>query len=112
MFGGLELEPAVEHDDGPGFSVVTGPSAEAGADPCAVGERGLGVGVFLALGPAFELGAEGLQQGLVFGLEGIGDGPQRAWSGVALAGVNELLEAHRGDEGGHDQPAQGALRLR
>src|SRR5215203_6049064 len=32
-FGGLELEPALEHDDGSGLAVVAGPSAEAGADP-------------------------------------------------------------------------------
>src|SRR5215207_7718566 len=51
-FGGLELEPALEHDDGAGLAVVAGPSAEAGADPCR--ERAPGVGVALSFGLAFE----------------------------------------------------------
>src|SRR5215218_9416441 len=49
-FGGLELEPALEHDDGSGLAVVAGPSAEAGADPCCIGERAPGVGVALSFG--------------------------------------------------------------
>src|SRR5215207_296948 len=44
-FGGLELEPALEHDDGSGLAVVAGPSAEAGADPCRIGERAPGWGL-------------------------------------------------------------------
>src|SRR5829696_3796807 len=52
-FGGLELEPALEHDDGSGLAVVAGPSAEAGADPCRIGERAPGVGVALSFGLAF-----------------------------------------------------------
>src|SRR5829696_3553913 len=53
-FGGLELEPALEHDDGSGLAVVAGPSAEAGADPCRIGERAPGVRVALSFGLAFE----------------------------------------------------------
>ena len=36
---------ALEHDDGSGLAVVAGPSAEAGADPCRIGERALGWGL-------------------------------------------------------------------
>src|SRR4051812_1613126 len=59
-FGGLELEPALEHDDGAGLAVVAGPSAEAGADPCRIGEGAAGVGVALSFGLAFEALAHSL----------------------------------------------------
>src|SRR5829696_3309034 len=58
-FGGLELEPALEHDDWSGLAVVAGPSAEAGADPRRIGERAPGVGVALSFGLAFEALAQG-----------------------------------------------------
>ncbi len=35
--GGLEFEPAFEHDDGSGLSIVAGPAAETCADPACVG---------------------------------------------------------------------------
>ena len=43
---GAELVEAMEHDDGSGFSVVSGPSSEAGADPGGEGEGAFWVGVF------------------------------------------------------------------
>src|SRR5215203_5194712 len=91
-FGGLELEPALEHDDGSGLAVVAGPSAEAGADPSRIGERAPGVGVALSFGPAFEALAQGFDEGQVVRAEGVGDGPEAALSGGAVAGVAELLD--------------------
>ena len=43
---GAELVEAVEHDDGSGFSVISSPSSEAGADPGGEGEGAFWVGVF------------------------------------------------------------------
>src|SRR5690606_27497242 len=96
-FHGLELEPSLEHDDGSWLAVVAGPAAQASADPGGVGERALGMGVFLALGLALQLVAAGFEQGLVVRVEGIAQGPQRSRS--ALAGMDELLDDERGDQG-------------
>src|SRR5579862_5805791 len=68
-FYGLDFEPSVEHDDGAWFSVIAGPSAEAGTHPGGIGERCLGVGIFLTCGLAFELGAERVQERPILGLE-------------------------------------------
>src|SRR5215218_6675802 len=108
-FGGLELEPALEHDDGSGLAVVAGPSAEAGADPCRIGERAPGVGVALSFGPAFEALAQGFEEGQVVRAEGVGDGPEAALSGAAVAGVDELLDGDGGDKGRHGELAPGAV---
>jgi hypothetical protein len=64
---GLEVEPAVEHHERTGFSVVAGPASEASG----VGKGAAWVGVFLSFGLALELLAEGLDQGDIGGLEGI-----------------------------------------
>src|SRR5215207_10123564 len=108
-FGGLELEPALEHDDGSGLAVVAGPSAEAGADPCRIGERAPGVGVALSFGPAFEALAQGFEEGQVVRAEGVGDGPEAALTGAAVAGVDELLDGDGGDERRHGELAPGAV---
>ena len=72
MFDGVELCEASEHDDGAWLAVVAGPSAESREDPCGVGERAAGVGVFLLFGFAFEALADALQGGLIVGIEDIG----------------------------------------
>src|SRR5215218_3917842 len=107
-FGGLELEPALEHDDGSGLAVVAGPSAEAGADPCRIGERAPGMGVALSFGLAFEALAQGFDEGQVVRAEGVGDGPEAALTGAAVAGVDELLDGD-GDEGRHGELAPGGV---
>src|SRR5215208_4315101 len=108
-FGGLELEPALEHDDGSGLAVVAGPSAEAGADPCRIGERAPGVGVALSFGLAFEAFAQGFDERQVVRAEGVGDGPEAALTGAAVAGVDELLDGDGGDERRHGELAPGAV---
>src|SRR5215207_313323 len=108
-FGGLELEPALEHDDGSGLAVVAGPSAEAGADPCRIGERAPGVGVALSFGLAFEALAQGFDEGQVVRAEGVGDGPEAALTGAAVAGVDELLDGDGGDERRHGELAPGGV---
>ncbi len=72
--GGLDFEPPLKHDDGAWFSVISGPSAEAGADPGGVSERAFGMRVFLALGLAFEVSAIGFDEGDVLGFEDVGTG--------------------------------------
>src|SRR4051812_50077348 len=69
-----------------GLAVVAGPSAEAGADPCRIGERAPGVGVALSFGPAFEAFAQGFEEGQVVRVEGVGDGAEAALGGGAGAG--------------------------
>src|SRR5215203_551563 len=108
-FGGLELEPALEHDDGSGLAVVAGPSAEAGADPCRIGERAPGVGVALSFGLAFEALAQGFDEGQVVRAEGVGDGPEAALTGGAVAGMDELLDGDGGDKGRHGELAPGGV---
>src|SRR5215207_6672639 len=108
-FGGWELEPALEHDDGAGLAVVAGPSAEAGADPCCIGERAPGVGVALSFGPAFEALAQGFEEGQVVRAEGVGDGPEAALSGAAVAGVDELPDGDGGDKRRHGELAPGGV---
>ena len=89
---GSELIDAVEHDDGTGFSIVSGPSSEACAYPCGEGEGAFGVGIFLFFGLAFERGRDGFESGPVFGFE---DVPERS-SGTAVAVLDHL---HAGDAG-------------
>ena len=69
------------------------------------------MGVLLSFGLAFELGAEGLEQRQVLGLEGVGHGAQGPWSLIVLPGVDQLLDGDRGDQVGHDQAAQRRFRL-
>jgi len=103
---GAELIEAVEHDDGSWFSVVSGPSTEAGADPCGEGQRAFGMMVFLLFGFAFERGRDGFEVGLVFGFE---DVLQRSF-GASVAILDHL---HAGDAGlkGHrtEHPEGGGL---
>src|SRR3990172_11122100 len=54
MLDGVELNQALEHDDGAGLSVVAGPAAEARKDPRGIGERALGMRIFLPCRLAFE----------------------------------------------------------
>ena len=49
MFEGVELGEASEHDDGTWLSVIAGPAAEPCEDPCGIGERAVGMRVFLPL---------------------------------------------------------------
>ena len=56
------------------------------------------MGVFLWLGLAFELGAEGFEEGLVLWLEGIGQGAQEPRSLIAVTGMDQLLDGDGGNE--------------
>jgi hypothetical protein len=67
------------------------------------------MGVFLWLGLAFELGAEGFEEGLVLWLEGIGQGAQEPRSLIAVTGMDQLLDGDGGNEGGHCQSAEWRL---
>ena len=90
-----------EHDEWAGFSVVSGPSAEAGADPGGVGERAFGMRVLLPLGLALPVRRRGAsRKGCRPQLEGVEDGSWRgflAWRG-AVPGVDQLLDDDGGDE--------------
>ena len=86
-----ELIEAMEHDDGSGFSVISGPSSEAGADPSGEGEGAFWVGVFLLFGLAFERGGDGFESGPVFGIEGV---LERS-SGAAVAVLDHLRGRRR-----------------
>src|ERR1700722_9698232 len=107
LFSVLEAQPAVQHDDGSGFAVIAGPSAEPRTNPCGVSERAFGMRVLLSFGFAFELGAEGLEQRYVLRLEGVGHRPHRLRVLRAVARMNELLH---GD--GHDQRSGHQLAAR
>ena len=74
VFEGLELRPSAQDDDRAGFAVVAGPAAEAGADPGGEGEASPRVRVLLAFGPALEVAADDLEEGLVLRIEGVGEG--------------------------------------
>ena len=101
FFCTLEGAPAVEHGYGAGFAVVTIPAAKACANPSGVGERAFGVRVLLLERFAFEIGVEGFQKRLVFWLKRIGDGAQRAFRCIAVAGMDQLLHDDSCDKHRH-----------
>src|SRR5712692_12016033 len=94
-----EVLEASSHDLGSGLAVVAGPAAEAGDDPGGEGERALGVGIALPFCLARELGRDGFEDGLVVRIEGIG----QALVGVAVAGLDKLLDGDGRDGGGGDE---------
>src|SRR5215203_5767040 len=57
----------------------------------------------------FEALAQGFEEGQVVRAEGVGDGPEAALSGAAVAGVDELLDGDDGDEGRHGELAPGGV---
>ena len=69
LLDGAEGVQATEHDDGAWLAVVSGPAAEAGADPGRISKRAFGVRIFLFGGFAPKLAARGLQCGLFIGVK-------------------------------------------
>src|SRR5947207_7490650 len=96
---GAELGETDAHDLGAGFSVVAGPSAEAGDEPRGEGKGAPGMGIALALGLALELGRDGFEEGPIVRLERIG----QALVGSAVARLHELLDGDGGDGRGSRQ---------
>lgn len=71
MLDGMELVQASDDNDRAWFSVVAGPTAEPGEDPRGIGERALGMWVFLFCSLAFEVLTNALQDLLVFLIENV-----------------------------------------
>ena len=66
-------------------------------------------GVALSFGLAFEAFAQGFEEGQVVRVEGVGDGPEAALAGAAVAGVDELLDGDGGDKGRHGELRPGGV---
>src|SRR6266567_5507661 len=90
----LEAHVALEGHDWAGLAVVAGPTAEACADPCGVGERAARMRVFLPLGLPLEGCADGLEGGLVGRIEDV----LELTSSGAIAFSDHLEHLHGGDQ--------------
>src|SRR5690349_7410384 len=99
VLDGMELDEAMEHDDGSWLAIVAGPSAEPCDDPGGKGERALGMRVLLPRGFAFEAGRDTLENRLVIGIESVFE---RTF-GCTLALAHELQDGDGGDQAGSDQ---------
>src|SRR5919202_4799558 len=66
---GLQASVSLDEHDGAWRAAVSGPAAEAGADPCGEGERAGRMWIFLSLCLAFEGARDGFEGWLIGGLE-------------------------------------------
>src|ERR1019366_7799385 len=66
---GLHAKEALEHHNRAWLTIVPGPTAEARANPRAIGQRSFRMRVLLFLGPTFKAGANGFHGGLILGIE-------------------------------------------
>src|SRR4051812_34087574 len=101
----FELVVTGQYDDGSGLSIITGPAAEADADPASVGQSAPGMRVLLLGGFALKCLADGLQGGQVGRLEDI---LQRAF--VHPVAVAQHLD--RGDQNGDGEVFERASAIR
>src|ERR1700740_1933329 len=105
LFSILEAQPAVQHDDRPGFAVIASPSTEPRTNPCGIGERAFSMWVLLSFGLAFELDAKSFEQRRVRRLESVRHRPHRLRTFGAVARMNELLHGDGCDQRSHHQLA-------
>ena len=88
---------------GPGFSIVSGPASEAGADPGGEGQRAFAMGGFLFFGLAFERRRDGFESGPVSGFKNV---LERS-SGAAVAVLDHLHAGDAGHKGHRTQRREG-----
>src|SRR5262249_42375815 len=86
----LEVIQAPAHDLGAGLAIIACPPAEASDDPGREGEGTFGMGIFLASRFALEASRKGFENGLIVGLEGVGQLPV----GCTVARLDELHDGH------------------
>src|SRR6185503_5341517 len=66
---GEQAPVSLDEHDGSWLAAISGPAAEAGADPSGEGERAGRMWIFLSLCPAFEGARDGFEDGLIGGRE-------------------------------------------
>src|SRR6185436_1587318 len=92
---GEQAPVSLDEHDGSWLAAISGPAAEAGADPSGEGERAGRMWIFLSLCPAFEGARDGFEDGLIGGREQVLHGP----AGAPVAVAQHLLHLERGDQG-------------
>src|SRR6185312_10814852 len=102
---GLEAQVASNEHDWPWLAAISGPAAEACADPGCMGQRAGRMRVLLRFGFAFEGLADALDHRLIGGGEDIAHRPLR----LSIAIMQHLLDLDGRDQGGTGEVLQGAV---